>query len=66
MDKKRKRIHEDPQSTQPREILSKFQPQFHAPVLNSFNGHEETFQKVYSLIFIFFLVIVSGHTYIYA
>ncbi|XP_071706929.1 uncharacterized protein [Rutidosis leptorrhynchoides] len=45
MDKKRKRIHEDQQSIQSREIFNKFQPQFNEPVLNSSNGHEETFQK---------------------
>ncbi|XP_076891591.1 uncharacterized protein LOC143543042 isoform X1 [Bidens hawaiensis] len=39
MDKKRKRAYEDPQVT-------KFQPQIHNSVLNSFNGHHEvTHQK---------------------
>lgn len=45
MDKKRKRVHEDPQTTQPREISSKSKPRSYEPVLNSFDGHEETLQK---------------------
>ncbi|XP_071735100.1 uncharacterized protein [Rutidosis leptorrhynchoides] len=45
MDKKRKRILEDPQITQPREILNKFQPQVQEPISNSFNGHEATYRK---------------------
>ncbi|KAJ9540592.1 hypothetical protein OSB04_027098 [Centaurea solstitialis] len=45
MEKKRKRVYEDPQSTQPREILSKSKPRSYDPVLNSYGGHEETYQK---------------------
>ncbi|XP_024984001.1 uncharacterized protein LOC112519906 isoform X2 [Cynara cardunculus var. scolymus] len=45
MEKKRKRVYEDPQSTQPREISSKSKPRSYEPVLNSFDGHEETLQK---------------------
>ncbi|XP_042755246.1 uncharacterized protein LOC111920081 isoform X3 [Lactuca sativa] len=45
MDKKRKRVHEDFQNTQPRDNLNKPRPQNHDPYLNSFDGHEETLQK---------------------
>ncbi|PWA88042.1 Nucleotide-binding, alpha-beta plait [Artemisia annua] len=45
MDKKRKRVHEDLQNTQPREVLSNFRPQYHEPVLNTLNGHRDTLQK---------------------
>lgn len=47
MDKKRKRVHEDPQITQPREFLSNSKPQSYEQFLisNSFNGHEDTLQK---------------------
>nr|GEV51054.1 nucleotide-binding, alpha-beta plait [Tanacetum cinerariifolium] len=45
IDKKRKRVNEDLQNTQPREVLSNFRPQYHEPVLNTFNGHRDTLQK---------------------
>ncbi|KAI3808636.1 hypothetical protein L1987_24593 [Smallanthus sonchifolius] len=46
MDKKRKRVYDDPQITKSHEILSNYKPQIHESVLNSFNGHhEDTLQK---------------------
>ncbi|KAI7741419.1 hypothetical protein M8C21_000879, partial [Ambrosia artemisiifolia] len=46
MDKKRKRVYEDTQITQSREILNNTRPQIYEPFLSSFNGyHEDTVQK---------------------
>ncbi|KAJ0729518.1 putative heterogeneous nuclear ribonucleoprotein Q acidic [Helianthus annuus] len=41
MDKKRKRVYEDPQISKSREILSNYKPQIHESVLTSFNGHHK-------------------------
>ncbi|KAK1410178.1 hypothetical protein QVD17_36713 [Tagetes erecta] len=45
MDKKRKRVYEEPQITQPR-ILDGFKPQSYVSVLSSYNGHhKDTLQQ---------------------
>ncbi|XP_076932306.1 uncharacterized protein LOC143597794 [Bidens hawaiensis] len=41
MDKKRKRVYEDSQVTQPREILNNYKPQNYESVFSSFNGYRE-------------------------
>ncbi|KAI3799128.1 hypothetical protein L1987_34418 [Smallanthus sonchifolius] len=46
MDKKRKRVYEDPQITQSHDGLNNYKPQTYESVLSSFNGHHvDTLQK---------------------
>ncbi|KAM0002356.1 putative heterogeneous nuclear ribonucleoprotein Q acidic [Helianthus debilis subsp. tardiflorus] len=46
MDKKRKRVYEDSQITQSREILNNYKPQNYESVMSSFNGYrDDTVQK---------------------
>ncbi|KAJ0660610.1 putative heterogeneous nuclear ribonucleoprotein Q acidic [Helianthus annuus] len=46
MDKKRKRVYEDSQLTQSREILNNYKPQNYESVMSSFNGYrDDTVQK---------------------
>ncbi|KAJ0453584.1 putative beta-galactosidase [Helianthus annuus] len=47
MDKKRKRVYEDSQITQSREILNNYKPQNYESVMSSFNGYrDDTVQKL--------------------
>ncbi|XP_035830162.1 uncharacterized protein LOC118479634 [Helianthus annuus] len=47
MDKKRKRVYEDSQITQFREILNNYKPQNYESVMSSFNGYrDDTVQKL--------------------